>query len=196
MNQEQRLEFCKVCTKQRFKYSQGIICSLTDSPADFPDNCIDFEVDNELKARLFRTVDTHQNIEVSKTIRFVNYIIDSVFCTILSILIFVLIGLILRFYSNSFEISMGGDNDYFGLFIYIFSMLIYYFGFESLTGRSIGKYFTNTKVVDYDGMKPNSKVIFKRTISRLIPLEQFSFFGTENSGLHDNLSKTRVVKNK
>jgi uncharacterized RDD family membrane protein YckC len=65
--------------------------------------------------------------------------------------------------------------------------------FESLTGKSIGKYVTNTKVMMADGSKPEPYSIFIRSLSRLIPFDQLSFLGTIPRGWHDTLSKTVVV---
>jgi len=53
----------------------------------------------------------------------------------------------------------------------------YYVFFEGVTGRSIGKYFTKTKVVTEDGEKPNFETILVRSLCRFIPFEAFSFLG-------------------
>ena len=44
-----------------------------------------------------------------------------------------------------------------------------------------------------DGSKPSGKVIFRRTISRLIPFEFFTFLGANSRGWHDTISGTYVV---
>jgi uncharacterized RDD family membrane protein YckC len=71
---------------------------------------------------------------------------------------------------------------------------IYYPVFEGIFGRTPGKWITNTKVVNNDGTKPEMSAILIRTLCRFIPLEPFSFLGSEPVGWHDTLSKTRVVK--
>ena len=72
-------------------------------------------------------------------------------------------------------------------------LLIYYTTIETLTGRSLGKFITKTKVVIYDGSKPTFNEILVRSLCRLIPLEHFSFLGEDGNGWHDSISKTYVV---
>lgn len=82
---------------------------------------------------------------------------------------------------------------------YIFAILIllaYYFLLEAVSGRTLGKLITGTKVVTEDGQKPSFADIAVRTLCRCIPFEPFSFFGSGTGGWHDSLSKTRVVKAK
>lgn len=80
------------------------------------------------------------------------------------------------------------------IFFSIVTSFLYYWIFEGLFGRTIGKFLTGTKVVLVDGSRPSFLVIFERTLIRLVPFEIFSFFGTSNSGWHDRWSKTAVVK--
>lgn len=71
---------------------------------------------------------------------------------------------------------------------------IYYFLFELLTQRTLGKLITRTKVVNSDGGKLSLRSIFVRTIARYIPFEVLSFVGSKNPrGWHDILSYTTVV---
>jgi uncharacterized RDD family membrane protein YckC len=71
--------------------------------------------------------------------------------------------------------------------------LVYYNVFEILFARTVGKFITQTIVVDENGEKPNYESILMRTICRLIPLEIFSFIGMPARGWHDSISKTYVV---
>ena len=73
-------------------------------------------------------------------------------------------------------------------------VVLYYWLLEGLFGRTIGKFFTNTKVVASDGSRAAASAILGRTLIRLIPFEIFSFLGTSDSGWHDRWSKTAVVK--
>lgn len=75
-------------------------------------------------------------------------------------------------------------------------MLFYYVFFESLTGRTPGKLLTGTRVVDEQGQKPSFGQILGRSLARMLPFEPLSFFGAENRGWHDSLSKTYVVKSR
>jgi len=71
--------------------------------------------------------------------------------------------------------------------------IVYYFLFEAITQRTIGKYITNTIVINIDGDKPDLGTIFKRTLCRIIPFEPFSFFRDDARGWHDTITDTIVV---
>ena len=118
--------------------------------------------------------------------RFVHLIIDWVVWIILSFVISVLIGLFV------------GPNEL-GLFelviyfIYIAVFVGYYTLMEIKYQKTIGKFITKTHVVKMDGSKPDSSDIFTRTLCRLIPFDRVSFLFVKN-GIHDYLSKTKVVR--
>jgi len=61
--------------------------------------------------------------------------------------------------------------------------------------KTVAKFITKTKVVRLDGSKPNDSEIIARTICRLIPFDGISYLFVKN-GLHDYLSKTKVVKDR
>lgn len=71
--------------------------------------------------------------------------------------------------------------------------LIYFVLLEWLTGCTIGKLLTGTKVVDEDGNHPSFGRILLRTLARFIPFEFLSFLGTPPRGRHDSLSGTYVI---
>jgi uncharacterized RDD family membrane protein YckC len=74
-------------------------------------------------------------------------------------------------------------------------MFGYYVLCEGAFGWTVGKLITGTRVIRIDGRKPNVPQILGRTFARFIPFEPFSvLFGRSNSGWHDSLSGTRVVK--
>ena len=77
-----------------------------------------------------------------------------------------------------------------------FIVLFYFVFFESLIGRTPGKLLTGTRVVDEQGQKPSFGQILGRSLARMLPFEPLSFFGAENRGWHDSLSKTYVVKSR
>jgi ABC-type lipoprotein export system ATPase subunit len=73
---------------------------------------------------------------------------------------------------------------------------VYYFLTELITGRTVGKIVTGTKVFSEDGpyRASPSKLIY-RTIARFLPftiLEAFSFLGDRPKGWHDSVSDTYV----
>lgn len=43
MDRKEQLHFCKQCHNQKFDPRQGIICGLTNKPADFEGTCPDFD---------------------------------------------------------------------------------------------------------------------------------------------------------
>lgn len=128
--------------------------------------------------------------EAQKLERFFTFIIDLAFSSIF--IIMVLYSVLAFCYISHTSLPSILTNDYLLISTIILLYVAYCFLFESLTnGRSIGKYFMDTKVVTIEGRKPTTGVLFRRNLYRLIPLDVFSFlFG---KGFHDSISKTRVV---
>lgn len=65
MTLEERLNYCKICTKRKMDFQTGIVCSLTNEKPAFEDKCPDFNVDQaevdryaERDARLEETEDS------------------------------------------------------------------------------------------------------------------------------------------
>lgn len=79
-------------------------------------------------------------------------------------------------------------------FVVYFPVLyvLYYLFFEYAFGKTPGKFITGTKVIDYNGNKPNFKTLLILNLCRLIPFNAFSFLISER-GWHDSISKTYVV---
>lgn len=74
--------------------------------------------------------------------------------------------------------------------------LLYYNLFEIIFSRSVGKFITNTIVVDENGNTPDYQTIMVRSLCRLIPLYGISLLGIPPRGWHDSISKTYVVAKK
>ncbi|MFV8464399.1 RDD family protein [Flavobacterium sp. LB1P62] len=130
----------------------------------------------------------------SKSQRFLNFLIDLLIIYIIGITIgttITIIGDLTHSYAASNWVTSLSliESFFFGLIILFF----YYSITEMYFSRTFAKYFTKTLVVKQDGSKPNMKSIIIRTVSRLIPLEPFSFLMAER-GWHDTLSVTYVVK--
>src|SRR5689334_10823575 len=77
-------------------------------------------------------------------------------------------------------------------FLFYLIYASYYFLFEQLSGATPGKLLTRTVVRNYDGSKPSVKRIFLRSVLRIFPHDYLSFL-CGATGLHDELSKTKVV---
>jgi uncharacterized RDD family membrane protein YckC len=131
----------------------------------------------------------------SKGERFLNFIIDLLIIYVIAVCIVATINII-GDVTDSYGVSNWVkslsliENLFFGLII-----LFFYYAFtEMYFSRTFAKYFTKTIVVRVDGSKPNTKNFMIRTVSRLNPIDPFSFLGKTERGLHDTLSATYVVK--
>ena len=190
MKREEHLKFCKICEEQKFDPKQGIICGLTNQPADFEESCDSFKEDP--KRKQYEAESEIYKKTVGKGARFVNNLIDG-------IPIAVLCNFIGSYFIESLVLE--SSNTYYeNVLIYAYPLfiiisLIYYVTFETLTGRTLGKFITGTKVVDKNGEKPKFLTILIRTLCRFIPFEAFSFLGAGATGWHDQLSKTEVIEN-
>jgi len=193
MTREEQLKYCSICKNQKFKMNIGIVCRLTDNIADFEDSCENYEEDTDLINRLHRKKVSIDSKTAKTSKRFVNYIIDSIAISILYFLLLYVLGIIFIKINPEILNSLLNDYQYLNDLLIIFVMLGYYFLFESFNGRTIGKYITKTTVVDKEGGKPVVKMIFIRTICRLIPFEPLSYLGEGNLGWHDTLSKTTTI---
>ncbi|MCF6128519.1 RDD family protein [Flavobacterium sp. AS60] len=134
-----------------------------------------------------------QDLLVKFERRFLNYLIDVI---VLSVILF--IGLI--FYiagANTEEIK-----DFMNRFMLNSTLqftitasitLVYYNLMEIFTSRTIGKFCTNTIVVDENGNKAGYEAVMIRSLIRIIPFYWISFIVFPTRGLHDIVSKTYVV---
>ncbi|MFD0863000.1 RDD family protein [Sungkyunkwania multivorans] len=145
-----------------------------------------------------KTFTVTEDLYASKGKRFANYFTDLIIFYIVFIGGALIYGMI--------YVSMGGDdveeqlmalenaNPLVDRLITLLIYGTYYFIAESLLGgRTIGKYLTKTVTVDINGNKPTIGHTLKRSLSRMVPFEQFSFFGELGRGWHDQWSDTYVV---
>ena len=76
-------------------------------------------------------------------------------------------------------------------------VLIYYPLTEGLLkGKSLGKFITGTRAVDYHGEPTDIGKSFMRALCRIVPFEAFSFLGQPNHGWHDKWTDTMVIDEK
>jgi len=196
MKREEHLKFCRICKEQKIDKKQGIICGITNLPADFEISCESFNEDlvrkNLYELQLWEKEIQRKTAKIGK--RITNFILDLIFIYLLGCIFGIILGIFLFFVSpeslDSF--SDGSPLTYLlGTVLY----LLYYSLFEGLSGRTLAKFITRTKVVDQEGEKPDFKKTLIRTITRLVPFEWISFMG-EGTGWHDTWSKTIVVENR
>lgn len=195
MTREEQLAFCKVCTNQKKDFERGIVCGLTDNIADFETSCESFERDlaKEEKLKERNAAYALEGKIATQGQRFANFLIDYIFLIGLGALIGVVIGVVLAYWAPEHLSFFDQDNR---LLDYLYGFVvgtIYYTFFEGFTGRSIGKFFTKTKVVTEDGKKPDFGTIVVRSMCRYIPFNHFSFLSSKEPGWHDKFSNTRVV---
>lgn len=116
--------------------------------------------------------------------RILNFIVDT-------LIIFLVAVLLMRFW-NWYVFYWGYMPLNFGWFFFGF-LFLYYFLWESFTGRTPGKMVSMTRVVNEQGRKPGIGAIFIRSVVRLF-LPDLFFLPFLGMTLHDYLSKTRVVR--
>jgi len=123
-----------------------------------------------------------------KKSRFINYVVDYL---MMGVVIFVLVavaGII------GGEAAIQKIESIPNVLLSIAVILLYYVTLETMLGRTVGKMVTKTRVVDNWGNHPEFSQILVRTLSRMIPFEQFSVLFGKGRGWHDSLSRTCVVQ--
>ena len=123
-------------------------------------------------------------VEANKGARVGNVIVDT-------ICVFIIYYLIEVLYTLGY-FAVFGDYPFMPGFVFYLIYCSYYFLFEQFAGATPGKLLTGTVVRNYDGSKPSVKRIFLRSVLRIFPHDQLSFL-CGATGLHDELSKTKVV---
>ncbi|MES2409918.1 MAG: RDD family protein [Bacteroidota bacterium] len=128
-------------------------------------------------------------------LRLLNWILDIIMLIFLFLLLITIVIAVSQSYGNKAIPAYLIVNPI-GQFTFITTIrLIYYIFLETLFGQTIGKFITKTIVVDENGERVTHEVILIRTLCRLIPFYEFSFFGIPSRGWHDSISKTYVVNN-
>lgn len=124
-----------------------------------------------------------------------NFLID----TTALFLFFILLGIIVFPYGT---IVRDGPRDGNGpgsailQIVFIGCVTAYYTLLEGLTGKTLGKLITGTKVVDASGNRPNFTRALLRSLCRSLPFDVFTFLGADARGWHDSITKTWVVKSR
>ena len=129
--------------------------------------------------------------------RFLNWLIDNIFMQYgLSLLTGILVGLVFQEIAPDLLVRMitEGTTEYY-VFIFIVgyvNYVLYYTLCEKLfNGRTLGKLITGTKAVRLDGSPLTFRNALLRSLSRLVPFEPLSGFGTP---WHDSWTDTTVIK--
>ncbi|MGI0119889.1 RDD family protein [Zooshikella sp. RANM57] len=123
--------------------------------------------------------------------RFVNMIIDLIFLIITAFPVAIVIRLLLEVFEATHLEYIFTDK-----VITLITFLVYFVPQEAIWGRTLGKLITQTKVVNWQGLKPNFFQVVIRTLCRFIPFEMLSF-GSKNDrpvGWHDKIPRTYVIE--
>ena len=191
-----QLAFCKKCMHQKADVTSNVICHLIDKAPDFKESCNYFKPDPDAPAEsVFDELDNDISCaSASRGKRFANSLIDLLTFYVLTFIVGLLSAILFEILDSSIINENTGGNTLLNYFIGSIVWMTYYTLIEYATGgRSIGKYITKTKVITLEGEKPTFKNCLIRSLCRFIPFEAFSFLGSEDAGLHDSISDTRVV---
>ncbi len=202
MNRDHQLQYCKVCIHKQFDPQQGVICVLTGKQAEFENYCPTFKSIDGTSPEVHHYADKAafdpELVLASGTKRFFNMIIDYIVFYILATVFVFMSALVgaMFFPEETAGVFDEGNQSQFWMYVLIYmSYVLYYTILESATGRTIGKLITGTRVVDKAGKVPALGVIFRRSLSRIVPFEAFSFLGNAR-GWHDAWTDTWVIEKK
>ncbi|WP_271425244.1 RDD family protein [Aequorivita sinensis] len=181
-------ELIKIVTVERERYNPT---AIEAADAEIEKRNIDTSEFEKIKEQATVEKEQKQKVDsnvVGSGIRFVNFLIDFIVWLIIAFIISFIIGLFIPVTAESQGILT--------LFVYVLffgTFIAYYAILEIKFQKTVGKFVTKTKVVKMNGEKPENGDIITRTFCRLIPFDRISFLFVKN-GIHDYLSKTKVVK--
>ena len=183
-------ELIKIVTLERDNYEpDAIIAADFEMASRKLDTASVTEITEKVIEEDEKIVETSRNA-VSTGVRFINFIVDFFVWTYLA---YIFKGLIILNNDGSPLSASDQPSLFENLFINSVFLVLYYATMEIAFQRTLGKFATKTKVVTETGDKPSTEIIIKRTFCRLIPFDALTFL-MSNGGLHDTLSKTKVVK--
>ena len=174
-------ELIKIVTVERTSYNPT---AIEAADAEVEKRNIDTSEFEKIREKATAEKQQKEKVDsnvVGSGIRFLNFIIDFIIWLIIA-------GIL------TFPLSANDGNQMLLGYVIMFATFIgYYAIMEIKFQKTIGKFITKTRVVKMNGDKPENSDIISRTFCRLIPFDRISFLFTKN-GIHDFLSKTKVVK--
>lgn len=186
MSERPDSELIKIVTADRAKYNPAAIAAAeTELEKRNIDKSTFEQIKEEATVERTKTDGTQEKVVGSFT-RFLNFIIDVLIWLVLSFFLSLIVDL---FIQTSDQVSL----ELYGLLFMSGTLFAYYALMEIKYQKTVGKFLTKTKVVKVDGSRPETSDIIGRTFCRFIPFDRISFLFTKN-GIHDYLSKTRVIK--
>ena len=133
-------------------------------------------------------------VQASTGKRFANYLIDLV---VFYILLFGL-GVFLALSPSALEALQSLEENWLlDRLVWIVLYGIYMFAAEALfKGKTLGKAITGTRAVNEDGSRISIKTALLRGLSRMVPFNAFSAFGSPSYPWHDKWTNTYVIDEK
>ncbi len=189
MDKESQIKLCRRCNNHKNDELLGIICKKANEKPVFSEkDCSLFDLNEDFDKKE-KEIENNKELIISrmasKNKRLINFLID--ITIIYSLQVF--INLNLTTTDKIFDLTLSFTN--------ILIFFLYYTIFESLLGKTPGKFITKTKVVDEIGNKVNIQKILFRTFVRGIIIDPFTYLGSDiKNGLHDKMVKTRVIDEK
>lgn len=124
--------------------------------------------------------------------RLVNYIIDS---GVIGLIGYGLLFILFDLATQILDPSLVGNNWVIAGVLFV-ATVGYYTLLEGLTGRSIGKFLTSSKVIEArTATKPGLIRALYRSLARFLPFEALSLLAKRPIGWHDGLANTMVIDN-
>ena len=132
----------------------------------------------------------------SQSKRFFNYLIDFFVMYLMTYPFGYALGAFLAYTGiNDYLHIENWDEQFLNYLVGFCLMFFYYLFMEWVWRKSIGKFITKTRVVSKDGSELTLGILVKRSASRLVPFEPFSFLGSRHPvGWHDKWSGTLVIE--
>lgn len=119
-------------------------------------------------------------IIAGKGIRAINYLVDLICLSIC----YLIVNFLLEVFGAAINSGV----------LLLMIHFCYYFIFELLSYKTIGKIITQTHVTTLKNEKPDFLQILIRSLLRINPVDWLSYaFGTSVHGTHDSMSETMVV---
>lgn len=118
--------------------------------------------------------------------RLINFLIDTIVILLFFILIILLFYKILNIAKLEIELEIHNWH-----FFVIYNL--YYVFFEKITGKTLGKIITKTKVVTMNSEHITWKSVIIRSLARILLFEVFLYLKKYPIGLHDKISNTIVI---
>ena len=136
------------------------------------------------------------DLHASQGQRLANMFVDTIMFYLFLIIISAILGIVLALLGGMELVNRVVDSTFFNILINYGTILLYFIIFEYFLQKTVGKYLSKTIVVTENGEKPTLSQIVKRSFSRFIPFDAFSYLGSDARGWHDTIPNLYVVDEK